>query len=94
MGRFGLITLAVLTGCANVPEIGERVAPDLRDAPFPKLLPIDGLLAQTPAPQEEAAEITAGLDARVARLRARADALRGAVIDPATRQRMQDGVAG
>jgi hypothetical protein len=93
MPRFLLVICLSTVACTDVPELGGRVDPDLRDAPFPKLLPIDAVLAQSPAPMAEAEEIQAGLSSRIARLQARAAALRGPVVDPTTKRRMAQGIA-
>lgn len=92
MARIWLSLAVVLSACVDIPELGDRVAPDLRDAPFPQLLPIDVILDQTPAPQEQAVEVQNDLAARVAALRARAARLQGPVVDPNTLRRMEQGV--
>ncbi|UYV38628.1 hypothetical protein N4R57_06145 [Rhodobacteraceae bacterium D3-12] len=86
------IVLCGLAGCTDFPDLGDAVAPGLDSAAFPKLVPVEPLLAQT-----EEVQITpqsmAGIDGRIARLKARAARLRGRVVDTGTRARMQDGVA-
>ncbi|EDM71652.1 hypothetical protein RAZWK3B_19906 [Roseobacter sp. AzwK-3b] len=78
-------------GCTQLPALDDAIDPALRDAPYPQLVPIETLRASAPAPDlgdEDRSEI----DARTATLRARAATLRGAVIDPDTRDRMARGV--
>ncbi len=70
-----LLFLAATAACTNVPELEEGITPDLRRAPYPDLVPLDGLLEPRPAPEAQAAETQASLDARAARLQARAAAL-------------------
>ena len=88
----GLIILVCLAGCADIPELpGTMIA---GDAPYPALIPIDGLLAAagSAAAMRAAAAGSAGVMGRVAGLSARANALRGPVIDGATQARMRAGV--
>lgn len=73
-----LKTCAVLllaAACSNVPELEEGITPDLRRVDYPELVPIDALIAPLPAPAGQSGEIQAELDARAARLKARAQAL-------------------
>jgi len=89
----GLILLVCLAGCADFPDLPGTMAAG--DAPFPALVPIDGLLALAAgsgAAVLRAEAGTAGVMGRVAGLSARANALRGPVIDGATRARMRAGV--
>jgi hypothetical protein len=70
------LLLAAAAACTNVPELEEGITPDLRRADYPDLVPLDSLMQPLPAPQEQSAETQAALDARAARLRARAAALK------------------
>ncbi|NIZ13457.1 hypothetical protein HCZ87_08660 [Phaeobacter sp. HF9A] len=78
--RLPLLALGLLlctaAGCTRVPQLENRISPELRNQPYPKLLPLDSALAQQPLPEEETAALTQDLDARAARLRRRAEALR------------------
>lgn len=85
-----LILTALLAGCTAFPVLDLPVAD--RDAPFPALIPLGPVLAQAAALDDGAGDPASGLDARVDDLNARAAALRGGGIDPATRARMQAGV--
>ncbi|MGR3467743.1 MAG: hypothetical protein ACU0CI_07660 [Shimia sp.] len=79
-----LALLALLAACAEAPDLGPPT-PGVADAPFVPFLPLDTLLAEaqpTPAP------LTQDAQSRIAALNARAAALRGPVIDPATRARL------
>ena len=72
------------------------VAPTVTDtaryAPYPDLVPLDGLQARI-AETRIAPETVGDTETRIARLKARAARLRGTVIDSGTRQRMKDGIA-
>jgi len=78
--------------CADFPELNGTVSPELESADFPRLVPVEPLLAQADEVQITD-ETTAALDARVARLRTRAARLKHSVVDRGTRARMRDGVA-
>ncbi len=90
-----LVFLAFVTlsgaGCTRLPPLDETLDPDLRDAPYPQLVPAETLRSRAPSPDLTTEDRT-DIDARTATLRARADTLRGAVIDPDTRARMARGV--
>ena len=62
------------------------------DAPYPALAPLKGLLARGAGPLRVSAQTEAQVASAAAALRARAAALRGPVVDPATRARMAAGV--
>lgn len=67
--------VATVAGCIDVPDLGEKIAPDLRDAPFPKLIPLDASLTTPPTPREDGESVARQLDARRAALQARAKRL-------------------
>lgn len=69
---------AGLAGCSNEPELTNRLSPELRNAAYPDLLPIEDLVPVLPTPQEESAALEQDLDARSKRLERRAEALRRA----------------
>ncbi|MDR9395368.1 MAG: hypothetical protein RI571_13805 [Roseovarius sp.] len=83
--------LALAASCARFPELDETVDEDARRAPYPALIPLEGLAAPGAAPRATA-PATEALEARAARLRARAGRIRGDVIDTETRRRMEAGV--
>lgn len=88
-----LVVAGLGAGCTQFPDLDARNGPDMAAADYPLLVPIDGLLAGVGT-----GAITATTDdeiaARAARLRARADRLRGSVLDNGTRRRMDSGVSG
>ena len=89
----GLAVLALvlgLTGCSRTPDLGTGAAPDLEDADYPALIPLDSVLGPPPDPQAEAEKLAEALNRRRDALRARAQRLTGPVVDAATEQRMSD----
>jgi hypothetical protein len=81
----------LLAACSQFPELDETISPETKAAPYPALLPWDSLPVALPEAEEPSPEEV--LAARTAALRSRAETLRGAVVDPATRTRMDAGVA-
>lgn len=85
--RVTLALLLALAACTPAPQVpgaptrGERLA-------APALAPLGDVLAQAEG-QAALSDPALSLDARVAGLRARAQALRGPVIPPALRARMR-----
>ncbi len=79
-----------LTACTQFPELDGTVAPDVENADFPALVPLEPLLAANAPVIANPEQTTQTLEARVAALRARAGALqRRAIVDPGTRQRLR-----
>ncbi|WP_394154086.1 hypothetical protein [Loktanella salsilacus] len=87
------LTFLLLAGCADAPSLDGRISAAAAAAPYPQLQPLAPLLAQAAQPGRITATSTAQMDGSTAGLRARAAALRGPVIDAATRARMQQGIA-
>lgn len=87
------ILMVTLAACTQVPELNERVAPDLRDAPYPPLIPLEAALAWPVAPAGTAEQLEQSLAGRRDGLKARARALQVPVVDPEARARMDGGVA-
>ena len=90
MWRAWIILGFALTACAEFPEVDAALAKGDPSVDYPALLPFEQLLSQQEARLHETDDDT--LRARADGLRSRADALRGPVIDPRTRDRMEDGV--
>jgi len=78
-------------GCTQFPDLDASVTDAARAGPYPDLVPLDGLQARL-ATSRIAPDTLPAIEARIARLRARAARLRGSVVDGATRARMQAGV--
>lgn len=65
------------SACGNdLPESRHTISPAAQNAPYPQLIPIEGLLSQANDGSEIKAA-TASLQARAAVLRSKANALRG-----------------
>lgn len=73
MRHLAILALA-LSACATYPELDARLDESDHTAPWPDLVPVETLLAA--AGPADAATPTGDLAARLAALRARADALR------------------
>lgn len=73
MRRLAILVLA-LSACSTFPELDARMDESDRAAPWPELVPVETLLAAAGPADTEAP--TGDLAARLAALRARADALR------------------
>jgi hypothetical protein len=86
-----LASALALVGCAQFPQVDAFPSVGSASEP-PALLPLDGLLAQAAGPSV-AEDAGAALAARAARLKARARAMRGPVLDPQTRDRLAEAIA-
>jgi len=73
-----ILVMAAAAACTRVPELEDRLTPDLRDADYPVLLPLDDALEPLDPPQQAGEELQEELDARSARLKRRAEALKNA----------------
>ncbi len=86
------LILLLATACTPFPALQDRVSADAARADYPALVPLGPVLAAAEAQRLQPAP-DAGLDGRIAALQARAAALRGAIIDGPTRNRMRAGIA-
>lgn len=96
---------AALAGCERFPSLDAQLTEADRAAPYPPLVPLDGINARAAAlagtdnagaasgAPRTGPQATANLAQRAAALRARAARLRGDLIEPETRRRMERGVA-
>lgn len=91
MWRAGLLALA-LGACTQFPQLDETVEASAEAADYPKLIPLDPILADVDPDPEEDERTRAALRARAAALRARAAQLQGGVVDADTQARMRRGV--
>ena len=85
--------LIALAGCATPPALDGRISAAAAAAPYPTLQPLAPLLARASAPPRITPQTTGRTQGAAAGLRDRAAALRGPVVDGATRTRMNQGVA-
>lgn len=70
--------LATLAACSTEPELRNQLTPELRNADYPPLLPVDELVPARPAPEQAGRAVEDTLQARSTALQRRADALRAA----------------
>lgn len=82
---------AALTACSTFPELDASVSDEVRDAPYPDLVPMASLENRT-AEARITDQTLPSVTARIDGLKARAARLRGTVIDAPTRRRMAGGV--
>lgn len=83
-----LALFLALAACTQFPELDSTVVPNLENAEFPELVPLEPLMARTSPVVADADRTTQALDARVAALRARAAALqRRDIVDQDTETR-------
>lgn len=87
-----LVPVLVLTGCTQFPELDGTIRPELENAAYPELVPLEPILAAAAPSTLDPVEIEAGLDGRIAGLRARASQMRGTVISDADKKRLDAGV--
>ena len=87
------LTVLVLSACSSFPELDATVPAHMEQADFPRLVPVEPLLAASEEVQITP-ETESGLMARANALRARAARLRGPIVDHGTRARMRAGVTG
>ncbi|MCF6445120.1 hypothetical protein [Nereida sp. MMG025] len=85
------LPLCALLACTQFPELDNVVSATAQDGDFPAIVSLDGLL-ETANTSSVTPQTIPNLDARLARLNARATGLRGPIIDRATRARMARGV--
>lgn len=84
-----LLAFGTLVACSDMPDFADGAT---KNAPFPKIVAMDDIVGQIPADQGDFG--TGALASRAASLRARADRLRrSAVVDGATKSRMQAALA-
>lgn len=86
------IAFLALTACTQFPALDRTITPELANAEFPELVPLDPLLARATAGRIDPVQTQAVLIARVSRLRARAARLRGSVLTGRERQRLAEGL--
>lgn len=89
-----LAALAMLVvfaaACSRTPDLGTRAAPDLDNADYPALIPLDNVLGPPVDPQSEAEKLAEDLNRRRDALKARAGRLNQPVVDPESAARLSD----
>ena len=88
------LTLALggLTACTQFPELDRAITPELKEADYPALVPVEPLLTRATEGRVDPVTTQSNLEGRVARLRARAALLRGSVLTGRERQRLAQGL--
>ena len=90
---FILAAVSALAACSDFPDLEATASARARNAAFPVIVPLDQINART-GPLVQIGFNRGNLLARLARLRSRADWLRGRkVIDDSTRARMLAALA-
>jgi hypothetical protein len=92
MRLIALVFPVALMGCTQFPELDNAVSASGHNADFPTLAPVQSLLVQSRSTGPTAEQTVASLNARVQALQNRAARLRQTVVDPNTRNRMQNDV--
>ncbi|MEH6521685.1 hypothetical protein [Sulfitobacter sp.] len=87
-----LASLTLIGACTQFPQLDHTTTPDLENSNYPMLVPLGPVLASSQTSGIEPIQATAGIDARVSALKARAARLRGSVLSGAERQRLANGL--
>lgn len=82
---------ALGAGCTQFPQLDATVSDKMRRAPYPDLVPLEGLQKRIDATRIDPATLPT-IQTRIARLKTRAERLRGTVVDSDAKARMQEGV--
>lgn len=88
-----MFALLALQGCTQFPELEGTIRPEVQNAPYPVLVPINPLLRAGAASDTDPIETEDLLALRLSALRARADRLRGSVLSGRERQRLAKGLS-
>lgn len=89
MRLHAIIAVVLVSGCATFPELDARLDDATRSAPFPELVPLEGLTGPAPRLTDETGS---ALAERAAALAERAEALRRPVISAPLQQSLTEGV--
>ena len=86
------VALLGASACTQFPQLDRTITPQLENADYPALVPVEPLLAQAKAGQVDPVQTESQLQGRLSRLRARAARLRGSVLSGRERQRLREGL--
>ncbi|MGC1495067.1 MAG: hypothetical protein WA790_04605 [Sulfitobacter sp.] len=86
------LALLALSACTQFPALDRTLTPQLENADYPTLEPIEPLLASAHAGRVDPVQTENALNGRIARLRARAARLRGSVLSGREKQRLAQGL--
>ncbi|MTH95667.1 hypothetical protein [Roseibium sp. RKSG952] len=82
MKHVSLLTLLLaFAGCTDIPELEGKEAPSIRNAAYPKLVPLEETLGTPVDPVSEASEVEEELTSRSEELAKKAAALQAAEIN-------------
>ncbi|MCX7566442.1 hypothetical protein OS189_08820 [Sulfitobacter sp. F26169L] len=84
--------VTLLGACTDFPALDRTITPELSNADYPALVPLEPVLAAAQSNGVEPVQANAAIDRRVAALKARAARLRGSVLSGAERQRLKNGL--
>ncbi|MEM6941563.1 MAG: hypothetical protein AAF943_16105 [Pseudomonadota bacterium] len=87
-----VLMITAAAGCTQFPELEGALTRDFSAAAYPDLLPIEPLLARSAISATDPLADQTLLNARLAALRAKAQKMRGSVLDGAARQRLENGL--
>lgn len=90
---FWLLPVLAVAACAQFPELEGTIEPDLEDAPYPELVRLEPILAAANTITVDPVQTEAHLNTRLAGLRARANAMRGAVLSDAEKKRLDEDLS-
>ncbi|NNE52921.1 MAG: hypothetical protein HKN30_11035 [Sulfitobacter sp.] len=82
----------ILAACTQFPELENTVRPEVQEASYPELIPLEPILATVEASPVDPVQTEAALETRLASLRARANAMRGSVLSSQEKKRLDEGV--
>jgi hypothetical protein len=88
-----LLSLLAITACTQFPQLDGTVAPEIENAAFPELLPLEPILSQTAGGVVDPVREETNLQGRLAGLRGRANRLRGSVLTSAEKRRLEQGLS-
>ena len=86
-----LSLLLGLTACVDAPALRDTVEPEVANANYPTLVPVEQILGTNRPDPEADQRVVDTLTGRVAGLQARAKRLKASGIDDATRKRLDEG---
>ncbi|MEQ9260946.1 MAG: hypothetical protein RIG84_17810 [Roseovarius sp.] len=94
--RLALLLVPLVAACSAAPQLDRVVSPEALRADYPTLVPAEQLrvaaAVTSPARQQVTPETAPAIDARASRLKARAAALRGEVIDRESKDRLGSSI--
>tara|TARA_R110002094_G_scaffold1589_3_gene6922 strand:+ start:1942 stop:2238 length:297 start_codon:yes stop_codon:yes gene_type:complete len=87
------VPVLALIGCTQFPDLDGTVRPEVKDTPYPELVPLEPILAAADTISIDPDQTEATLTRRLSGLRTRANAMRGAVISGPEKKRLEEGLS-